>query len=219
MCNLNIILIRHASIPSRYKFRYIGKTDIHLSSDGYSEAKSLIKLLQITEPVKCFSSPLKRAKDTGEIVASALGLDIDIDSDLCEINFGEWESLTYEEITAKDSRKAAGLLKYDPDFKFPGGEVIGDFFSRVKRAANRMISLNAESVIVFTHGGVIRHMICYFLGLHPKNFLSFDIRPASLTRIKIFSDGVHSNKGFKKQHKGALCEMKHVEQKIKIYKL
>ncbi|HBB17049.1 MAG TPA: histidine phosphatase family protein, partial [Syntrophus sp. (in: bacteria)] len=60
-----------------------------------------------------------------------------------------------------------------------------DFGKRIGAVAGRIAADPAETVVAFTHGGVIRYLICRFLGLEDRHYLLFDIQPGSLTEISV----------------------------------
>jgi alpha-ribazole phosphatase len=118
--------------------------------------------------------------------ARCAGLDPHIDADLRETDFGEWEQKSFEE--AAESAPPGLIDKwavFDHDFRFPQGERLGDFLERVAGATDRLAAINAETVVVMTHGGVIRTMICHLLGIDPRHYLLFNVDHASITTLSI----------------------------------
>lgn len=193
MCT-DITLIRHGKVGDEYRGTFLGKTDVPLAIAGRRQAQMLNELLRAFLKARpgsiILSSPLQRCRETTNIAAAGLNIPVQFDDDLREIDFGEWEVLTFEKIAATcNSDEIAGWAKFDRDFTFPDGERIGDFLDRVARAGERLAALDCESAIVFTHGGVIRALICYFLKLDPRNYLLFEIGPASVTTIRLFENG------------------------------
>jgi alpha-ribazole phosphatase len=188
MC-VNLTLIRHGKVGDEYRGTFLGKTDVPLAIAGRRQAERLREYVTVQEGSLILSSPLQRCRETARITAQGLHLPIQFDDDLREVDFGRWEGLTFEEITAGDGGAIAGWARFDRDFTFPDGERIGDFLDRVARAGERLAALDCESAIVFTHGGVIRALICHFLKLDPRNYLLFEIGPASVTTIRLFENG------------------------------
>jgi alpha-ribazole phosphatase len=184
-----LILIRHGEVGEEHRGVFIGKTDVPLSSKGKRQADRLRMYLESRPRAVILSSPLRRCMETAEIAAEPLGLRVEVDEDLCEIDFGRWECLSFDEIAAANAGAVEGWARYDRDFAFPGGERIGDFLDRISRVGNRLVSHGAESAIAFTHGGVIRALICHFLKLAPRNYLLFEVSPASVTSIRLFKEG------------------------------
>jgi broad specificity phosphatase PhoE len=109
------------------------------------------------------------------------------DERLREIDFGNWEMKTFAEIAAADPAKVAAWQEYT-NFVFPDGEAVTDFVLRVREVLE-FLTTSSGNVGVVTHGGVIRTMICMVLGLPVRNYLLFDVQPASLTILEVFSGG------------------------------
>jgi broad specificity phosphatase PhoE len=73
----------------------------------------------------------------------------------------------------------------DDEFAFPDGEEIRAFIKRIQAVAGRIAADSAETLIAFTHGGVIRLLICHFLGLKTRDYLLFGVGTASISEIRI----------------------------------
>lgn len=165
--------------------RLIGSTDAPLAPVGVAEAEGLRPWLSLFRPRACVCSPLRRASQTAEILCRSQGIERwREDPDLREVDFGEWEGLTFEQASAADPARAAAWAAWAPDFGFPGGETIAGLTARVRRAAHALAQAG-DILLVVTHGGVIRLMLCEFLGLESRAYLSFDIRPAGLTVLDV----------------------------------
>lgn len=181
-----LILIRHGDLGDRCRGRYIGRTDAPLSAEGRRQAAALAGPLAGLTGTLFLASPLCRTRETAEI---ALGTDrsFAIDVNLREIDFGRWEGMSFAEIAVADPAVVDRWAKMDPDFVFPDGEGIANFRERIRVAAERVISDTYETVVLFAHGGVIRFLICHFLGLPDRHHLLFGVRPASISEIRIDS--------------------------------
>jgi broad specificity phosphatase PhoE len=181
-----VLLIRHGNTGSQYEGRFLGRTDVPLSPEGRLQSSLLAKPLQKEAAAAYIASPSRRTCETAQAALAWGALAPDLDPDLREIDFGAWEGKTFAEIHAADPEAVAGWAAYKPEFAFPGGEWIADFLKRVRKAGNRIAACPAETVAVFTHAGVIRSLICHYLGLDSRNYLCFDVKPASLTTIMLF---------------------------------
>jgi len=179
-----VILIRHGDLGEGYRGRYIGRTDVPLSESGKRQAAALAGELGRLNGAHLLCSPLLRTRETAEIALGAADA-CDIDSDLREIDFGRWEGTGFTEIAAIDPAAVEHWAALDEDFAFPGGESIGDFSKRIGAVAGRIAADPAGTVVAFTHGGVIRFLICRFLGLEDRHYLLFDVRPGSLSEISL----------------------------------
>jgi alpha-ribazole phosphatase len=89
----------------------------------------------------------------------------------------------FGEIATADPAGVARWAALEEDFSFPGGESLRSFSIRIGAVAERIASDSAGSVIAFTHGGVIRSLICRYLGLEDRHFLLFDVRHGSLSEL------------------------------------
>jgi broad specificity phosphatase PhoE len=168
---------------------FTGRTDLPLSPEGVVQARALIPLLQSARPGSVSCSPLLRARQTADIMLEGCPLPVRIDDDLREIDFGRWECKTFEQIEAQDPRAVSRWAKFDNNFAFPEGESLGGFLARMRRACRRLCDDPADTVLAVTHGGVIRAMLCRLLGLRARQYVAFDVAPASCTVIDVFDKG------------------------------
>ncbi len=181
-----LMLLRHGSTDAAFDKKLVGRTDIPINAEGRRQAQAMSPYIADSEPDMCFCSPLLRARQTADIVTCAVGLDFEEIPDLCEIDFGRWEQMTFEEISASEPELVSRWAAWDEGFSFPEGESLRDFAGRVRRAADHMVRNGASRVLAVTHGGVIRAMICHLLGLSMSQYLLFDVKLASLTTIEVF---------------------------------
>nr|VFJ89049.1 MAG: alpha-ribazole phosphatase [Candidatus Kentron sp. LFY] len=178
--------------------QYIGKTDPPLTKAGIAHAHGLARRLrrlieaqpaihEVDSPISSvLSSPARRALETARLATEWTGSPIRQDADLWEIDFGRWEGMRFHEIAAVDPELVNEWAKGEIGFCFPGGESIQAFQERVERAGHRIHNRREDTLIVVTHGGVIRFLICHFLGLPPQSHLMFQVDPGSITRIQLY---------------------------------
>ncbi|MDE7396499.1 MAG: histidine phosphatase family protein, partial [Muribaculum sp.] len=100
---------------------------------------------------RIYSSPLLRCRELAKYCCGER--DVILDADLREMNFGEWEMMRYD--SCNDPRIDCFYADY-LNYRCPGGESFRDLGDRVKRFISRLDSSD-ESILVFTHGGVIAH--------------------------------------------------------------
>jgi len=181
-----LLLLRHGDIGEQYRDRYIGSTDVSMSPLGHQQVSAIRKLLGKERPSRCISSPMMRCRETAAIVMETADMDFTVDSDLREIDFGRWEGMTFEEIQKAFPDNTERWAEFNANFAFPGGEKIGDFQGRIIGAAERLVTNPADTILLCTHGGVIRLLICHFLGLQPWQYILFKVKHASLTTIELF---------------------------------
>ncbi len=162
---IKLFLIRHGQTRWNLEGRYQGDRDIELNRTGIRQAGLAAKYLSKVNFESIYSSPLKRAARTADIINGKRKLDIRLDSDLREVGFGKWEGLKFLEINKEYKEDYQNWL-YDPYVNRPtGGESFRELTKRTLRVIDRIISENPDgsSIAVVTHGGVILSLIVSWL--------------------------------------------------------
>ncbi|MBI4667150.1 MAG: histidine phosphatase family protein [Nitrospinae bacterium] len=181
-----VILVRHGATAATEEGKFCGRRDLPLSNEGEHQAKSIAGMMALERPGRILSSPLARARQTAGITAQGLGLPVELAPELFEADFGEWDGLSFDEVQKRYPGEYGRFRSLDIGFAFPGGEPLADFCDRVRSAAEIIRgALGPKPVAVFSHGGVIRHLICEFMGLDFSKSSSFYIPPAGVARIVI----------------------------------
>lgn len=166
-----LYLVRHGETEWNAQGKYLGATDIPLTLRGRSQALALGRYLEDKGVSAAYSSGLKRAKETLEIATSALNINPLVLNGLNEINFGCWEGMTYEEIERSYGDLISNWLLDVSRYEIPDGERWQDFKSRVSESFDRIIEENqGREVLVVTHGGVIKTIMSFILGMEPVGF-------------------------------------------------
>ena len=112
-----------------------------------------------------YSSDLLRAVETAEIVNERLQIPHHIRSGLREISFGELEGLSDAAIADKFEEFLRERGKMERDISYPGGESAADVVKRALPVMEEILESGLETVAVVTHGGVIRSLLCQYLGM------------------------------------------------------
>jgi probable phosphoglycerate mutase len=181
-------LLRHGepAIFGRLNGRLPG---VGLSEKGRAEAATQAGRLAGEKIEAIYSSPMQRTRETAEIVAERLGLPIRYREDVIEIDYGEWTGLTFDQIRQDErwlmwsrSRSIAGV---------PGGESWRQVQERVVGALFDLRQAHPEgSVVIVSHGDVIRAALLFALGM-PLDFYSrIEIAFASLSTIRLDNAGI-----------------------------
>jgi broad specificity phosphatase PhoE len=134
------------------------------------------------------SSPLQRARDTATAAAGALGLTVDVDDDLIETDFGEWEGLTFSEAAERHPGVHGRWLR-DTSLQPPGGESFDEVQQRVQRARDRIIGkYGAATVLVVSHVTPIKTLLRLALGAGPTILHRLHLDLASLSVAEFYPD-------------------------------
>lgn len=190
-----LLLVRHGETDWNRQHRHQGQRDIPLNDLGRRQVLAVSKRLA-NEPIKAiYASDLKRAWDTATAISTFHdGVKIDKEIRLREMNFGEWEGLTWSEIQASEPSVIDNWSKYLAEPGPPGGENIVRFARRIQDAIDEIINCHPdENVLVVAHGGTLMVLVCLMLDHPIEKYWQFRVDKASLSEIDVFSDGVIIN--------------------------
>lgn len=179
-----VTLVRHTTVGAARRGRYIGSSDPPLEDEGLRQARALARIVAARKPDLCWCSPLRRSRQTAEIISTDANIGILEDEDLREIDFGEWEGLTFQEICQRSPQAATEWTAFSSSFAFPGGESVTAFFARTRRVAKRILAHEAKRPLVVAHGGSIRVLLCHLLGLPARHYMAFHTPPASIATVE-----------------------------------
>jgi broad specificity phosphatase PhoE len=165
---MKFYLFRHGETDWNKEMRIQGSTDTELNTKGLEQAHSLIPKLKDLGLEAVFSSDLKRAFKTGELVAQALGIPIFKEKRLREANFGEAEGRTVDEVKGLYGEdlwhKFRNFSPGDRDIRFPGGESRGESVKRMRSVIEELIANpDYQKVGIATHGGVVCNLLLSYL--------------------------------------------------------
>ncbi len=180
-----IFLLRHGDTGKNGC--YIGSTDVPLSPLGLQQVRSTARALRTKNVTKVFCSPMLRCRQTwAELDMSIPGQVNDL---LKEVDFGRWEGKTFAEIAASDAEAVTEWTKDPENFCFPGGDCLASFNKRLTAVMTMLEDQCCSHILVVTHGGVIRHLLCRYLKIPSAKYLAFDVQPGCYSSIRLHSDG------------------------------
>ncbi|KAL9647907.1 hypothetical protein ABK040_008178 [Willaertia magna] len=211
-----LYFIRHGETEWNANHKIQGHLDISLNDKGREQANALgkyfVKIFQHHHQpfIKVYSSDLIRCKETTELILNHLNkidkTSVKYDKRLRELDFGTWSGKTWNEIIEEMKSVENSIDNaYDEAFVFPKGESRKDLIHRVKDCVNEIVQQpndnhdnhyfdsielkqNVEIVIVVTHGGPIRALICDCFDTPISNSYRFVINNNSITRVS-YRDG------------------------------
>jgi len=159
-----IFIIRHGQTSGNSALKYFGITDVELNEEGINQAGLISKRLEKENIYRIYSSSLKRAFKTAEIIANPHRISVELKEDLGEINFGNWEGLGFQEIQKSYPQEFSEWQNNLMGFTMPQGESILGLKKRVETAFNEILnSARENNVIIVTHGGPIRIILSKIL--------------------------------------------------------
>lgn len=179
-----ILLIRHGLNPLVGR-ALAGRTPgVHLSDEGQAQARALAERLS-TVPIRAiYSSPLERARETAEPLASALGLEVRMLVDAVEFGIGDWTGRTFAELEGDPHWRAFNTFRSAT--RPPSGETALEVQARMVRGIERICTDHpGEMVVLVSHADVIRAALAYFAGVPLDLAHRIEIRPASITTLRL----------------------------------
>jgi broad specificity phosphatase PhoE/ribonuclease HI len=187
------LLLRHGQTELSVQRRYSGRGNPALTDLGRRQAEAAAQYLAQNGGIAAvITSPLQRAYDTATSAAKALGLDVTVDDDLIETDFGTWEGLTFGEAAERDPGLHRRWLR-DTSIQPPDGESFDSVAQRVRRAQARIIVEHAgETVLVVSHVTPIKTLLRIALDAGPGILYRLHLDLASLSIAEFYPDGVAS---------------------------
>lgn len=180
--SLRLDLLRHGETVSGGGFR--GRLDDELTAHGWAQLRAAVS--EHAPWQRVVSSPLRRCAAFAEELAAQRQLPLSLESDLRELDFGDWDGRTAAELMDSDS---AGLGHFWNDpyaFTPPGGEPLLAFEARVLAAIERLGQRHAgERLLLVTHGGVMRLLLAHARGLPRAQLLQVEVGHGGLFGLQV----------------------------------
>jgi broad specificity phosphatase PhoE len=160
MAATEIVLIRHGESEWNARGLWQGQADPPLSPRGRAEVPRAAERVVDLAPAALYTSDLRRAFQTAEILGRTLGLEPRSDSRLREFHVGAWAGLTVAEIEKRWPGHYGRFRAREPDFRPGGGESSRELLARVLAALDEIGARHAgERVVIVSHGGVARSLV------------------------------------------------------------
>ena len=197
-----IMLIRHGDTDWNVEEIFRGRADIELNETGIKQAELLAKYLEDVPVEVIYSSPLKRALKTAEIIAGTHGANVTPSQELIDFDYGEWEGLSHNMVKDKYKTLYEKWLKKPHLVKMPKGESLDDVRKRVVRLINQVTARHQGTVALVSHRVILKAIICAFLGLDNSRFWNIKVDTCGVTTFiyqdKSFTLEKHNDTSFLK---------------------
>ncbi|MBC3177877.1 bifunctional RNase H/acid phosphatase [Corynebacterium lujinxingii] len=183
------ILLRHGQTHHSAERRFSGTSNPDLTDTGREQAKRAASALQGFGRIDTIvASPQARAQQTAEYAAEALGLSIATDDGLRELDFGDFEGLTRDEVIAKDA-EAFATWQSSPNNAPPSGESLTAFHRRVTRARLKLQErYEGQTVLLVTHMTPVKSIVRQALGANADLFKHVFLDLASISVVDFYGD-------------------------------
>ncbi|WP_159822392.1 histidine phosphatase family protein [Colwellia sp. 20A7] len=187
-----LYLLRHGEIDTPGILA--GKTDVALSALGRNQL--LLATSSLKSIDRCISSPLVRCCQYANLFCQQQNLSLEIENKLQEMDFGDWDGRTYQSLWKIDDRSttsAIGDFWQNPwQNQPPNGESMTSFTGRIDHWWKSFCDENeSKNTLVFTHAGVIKHLLARVLNLPipgTSHMDSIEVPYACLIKISLYRD-------------------------------
>lgn len=187
---IRIYMVRHGRTTWNKIGKYQGSTDVPLSETGIEQAEKAASHLTGLKIDGFYTSPLSRARTTCEIIAKPHGMKPVILPGLSELNFGEWEGKTFDEINTLWPGEIDKMYDSPDLVRIPGGETFEEVKERTMAAIEPL--LNGEdnkNYLLVSHGAAIRTLLCGLLNIPIHHAWQFRQANVNLTMVEHYGPG------------------------------
>lgn len=187
-----IYLLRHGETDYHAQRRLLGRMDIGLNETGREQAGRVAEYLDGEDLTAIYCSPLKRCRETAQPVADEKGLDVQVMDELIEVDMGEWDGRLVKELFETDSQRVSSWMRNPSSVTLPGGEDFNAVRDRTFAAMEKISPRHGrdDRVLVVSHGGPIRAIICQALRMNIDDMFKLQIDLASISAITFFEGGI-----------------------------
>ena len=183
------LLLRHGQTELSVQKRFSGTGDQPLTEHGRLQASAAAARLAASGATAVVSSPVRRARETADLVAAALGVDVATEPGLRETDFGDWEGYTFAEVQAKWPRELDAWLA-DPSVAPPYGESFDETTTRVRQARTRLLAAyGGQRVVVVSHVTPIKTLLRLALDAPASALYRMHLDLTGLSEVQWFADG------------------------------
>lgn len=179
-----LLLVRHALADHVGRHLAGRSAGVRLNEAGRRQAAALAARLAVVALDAVVAGPLERAVQTAEPIAAGHGLPVGIDSDLTEIDYGDWTGRTLASLAAEPAWR--WWNEHRGGTRVPGGETMAEAQGRMLRAMERLRDAWPDGVVAMIgHGDPIRAALAHCLGIPLDLALRLDVAPASVSVVRL----------------------------------
>jgi broad specificity phosphatase PhoE len=158
--------------------------DVSLNAQGRQQAQDLVARLAGVQVDHIYCSPQPRTHQTAQALAQARGLAIQTEAAFDEVDLGDWQGRTFDEVRDQEAWKH--WLERRASAQPPGGEPFAQVERRAMAGLHRLARRHPEQhVLVVSHGDVLKAMVASSIGLSLDRLEQFDIAPASISMLAL----------------------------------
>ncbi|MEK6712016.1 MAG: histidine phosphatase family protein [Nitrospinota bacterium] len=166
-----LYLLRHGETDWNAQRRIQGVSDTALNATGLAQARALAGPLRGRSIAAFYSSPLRRARQTAEVLAGELGLGVRLEPRLSELDQGKLEGLRIDQVEAQYNGFMEEWRSRPAGLRMPGGETLAELQERAWAAVEDLRSAHPrETIAAVSHNLAISAVLCRVLGIDLNAF-------------------------------------------------
>lgn len=183
------LLIRHGAVDSSGKALAGRMAGVHLNERGRQQAQALSERLAGAGIDAIYSSPMERAVETARPLAGSLGLEVQSEPSLIEVDFGEWTNRSFAELSSDPGFQRFNAFRSTA--AVPGGEFMLQAQARMITGLDDLRRRHPQATVaVIGHGDPIRAAVAWYVGIPLDLFQRIEISLASVSVVEIDADTV-----------------------------
>jgi broad specificity phosphatase PhoE len=205
---VQIVLVRHGATDWNLEHRCQGSSDRDLSDVGLRQAEEIAARLRQETIHGIYSSDLKRARRTAEVISAHHNLPVIIEKSIRELDHGHLEGLTFNEIKQNHGEFLVRWRSEPAELQVPGGERLADVAERAWLGLHQIVTRHepSDTIVVVSHNFPIVGIVCRITGTHLNEYRNFHLDPCGMSRINRNGDGswqvTHINGDEYEKHRG-----------------
>lgn len=184
MNETSVYLVRHGESKGNKENRMRGRADFKLTENGIIQAEKLAEVAATWDIKNIYTSPLKRAKSTAEIIGERCDVDVSVELGFQNISLGEWEGQTKEWVKNNYPEEWEVWRKNPEQLKMENFESLDEIQERAYRKLLELIKNNSgDSLCIVTHRAVIKPLIARILRMKSPYYWRIKMETASYSRV------------------------------------
>jgi broad specificity phosphatase PhoE len=186
-----MLLVRHGQTDWNKTGKIMGRRPISLNEKGRSQAKGIAEYLSDVPIDVIYTSPMARALETAEIIASLHRPPVEVRADqaLTEIDYGSWVDRTFADIEGEGSEAWRTYRMAPHMVRFPGGESMMDVFARVSALVKKVVDVKGDGRVVFvSHADVVKAAMLNLIGVDAAHLMKFSIDNCAMILVRFYKD-------------------------------
>ncbi|MBN1146738.1 MAG: histidine phosphatase family protein [Anaerolineales bacterium] len=167
-----LVLVRHGQTEWNRLERFRGRADVPLNETGLAQAEATgERVAKEWQPAAIYTSPLSRSVKTAQAIAQHFDLPVQIHLDLADIDYGEWQGLTPDEVRQRWPEQFENWFLHPERARIPNGETLADLRWRAMKTIDELAEKHTgESIVLVGHTVINRIILLGILGLGNKRF-------------------------------------------------